>query len=55
MQKINFTFWRDAQEQHWSVEVNGNVYESVPAALVKQLVQHALIEADESTRVATIH
>ena len=55
MQKIDFRIWRENHARDWSVQLNGNVYEALPADLVKQLVLHAMIEADESLVAATIN
>lgn len=55
MQRINFKIWRAGQDHDWSVEVNGSKYESVPVDLIKQLVQHAILDAEESLVATTVH
>jgi hypothetical protein len=48
MQEINVKLWRNNREQDWSVEINGKRYESVPIELIEELVERALIVAEES-------
>jgi hypothetical protein len=54
MQHINFKLWRAAHDHDWSVEVNGSRYESVPVDLIKQLVQHAILDAEDCLIQTTI-
>jgi hypothetical protein len=55
MQQINFRLWRDRGDFDWTLEVNGSRYESVPMDLIERLVQHAIIDAEETLTAATIH
>jgi hypothetical protein len=53
MQEINVKLWRNHGQQDWSVEINGKRYESVAIELIEELMERALIDAEESLIEAT--
>ena len=48
MQEINITLWRHEQEENWSVEINGKFHTHVSTKTVDDLVEYALVAAQEA-------
>lgn len=53
MQEINLRLWRNHGQQNWSAETNGKRYESVAIELIEELMERALIAAEQSLIEAT--
>ena len=47
MQEIKIRFWRNAEAQDWSVEINGVRHEHVSSEILEDLVETALIVGEE--------
>jgi hypothetical protein len=48
MHEISIKLWRNHLEQDWSAEINGKRYEYVAIELIEELVERALLRAEES-------
>jgi hypothetical protein len=48
MKELNVKLWRNQRDQDWSVEINGERYESVKIEFVEELVKRALVDAKQS-------
>jgi hypothetical protein len=48
MQEIHITFWTHEQGESWSVEINGRFYSHISTTTVDELVEYALVAAEEA-------
>ena len=48
MQKINIKLWRHEEVKDWSVEVDGELHRHVSTKTVDELVEYALVAAQEA-------
>jgi hypothetical protein len=48
MQEIEIKLWRHDEEEDWSIEVNGKLYQHVSATTVDELVEYALVAAEQA-------
>lgn len=48
MQEIHITFWTHEQVESWSVEINGKFYSHISTTTVDQLVEYAVVAAEEA-------
>jgi hypothetical protein len=48
MQEINITLWRHEEENDWSVEFAGRLHRHVSTKTVDELVEFALVAAQEA-------
>jgi hypothetical protein len=48
MQEIHITFWTHEQGESWSVEINGKFFSHVSTTAVDELVESAVVAAEEA-------
>jgi hypothetical protein len=48
MQEIHITFWTHEQDGHWSIEINGKFYSKVSTTTVDELVEFAVVGAEDA-------
>jgi hypothetical protein len=48
MQEIHITFWTHERGESWSVEINGKFYSHIPTTTVDELVEYAVVAAEEA-------
>jgi 3-dehydroquinate dehydratase len=48
MQEIHITFWIHEQDESWSVEINGKFYSHISSTIVDELVEYAVVVAEEA-------
>ena len=48
MQQLNIKLTPNKEEQTWSLEINGEIYEPVDIEFAKQLVKRAMIELNKA-------
>jgi hypothetical protein len=48
MREIKITLWRHEQEDNWSVEINGKCHNRVSTTTVEDLVEYAVLAAEEA-------
>jgi hypothetical protein len=53
IREIKIRFWRNAEAQDWSVEINGLRHEHVSSDILEGLVEAALIVGEEQLRELT--
>ncbi len=48
MREINIKMWRNRQDNSWTAEINRKRHERVPIEWIQELVQRAVLDAEES-------
>jgi hypothetical protein len=48
MQEIHITFWTHEQDESWSIEINGKFYGHISTTTVDELVEYAVVVAEEA-------
>jgi hypothetical protein len=48
MQEIHITLWTHEQDERWSIEINGKFYSHISTATVDELVDFAVVAAEEA-------
>jgi hypothetical protein len=48
MQEINFTLWRNAESDDWSIEILGKLHSNVSMETVDALVEYALVATQQT-------
>jgi hypothetical protein len=48
MQEIHITFWTHEQDDKWSIEINGKFYIKISTKSVDELVEYAVVAAEEA-------
>jgi hypothetical protein len=54
MEEIWITLWRDEQGKDWNVEINGHVHMHLTSQSVEDLVEAAVINAEQVIEEAAI-
>jgi hypothetical protein len=48
MQEINIKLWFNQTEEDWTLDVNGTVYKHISTAAVDDLVEYAVLAAQQA-------
>ena len=50
MQEINIKLWFNETEENWTLDLNGTVYSHISTGAVDDLVEYALVAAQQALR-----
>jgi hypothetical protein len=50
MQEINIMLWFNETEENWTLDLNGTVYSHISTGAVDDLVEYALVAAQQALR-----